>query len=210
MSADIFSATAEVMSWLIDTSSRSAISLTDDVASSAASSSECSSKFSNPLQESLRGQGLETKLLDPSEVLPVVGHDGFTPGRHGHLKNHVIPDIPQKGSPEEEYLLKLGHAADVVEDVADIAPSEVGFLKIAKQGIFVLQDQRNRQGNLELARSDQGQDPEGRTAAGTDGCDGDIRIKNHPGPHHDGIVYDTIDDSQGPVMRTGCWRLRTA
>jgi hypothetical protein len=66
-----------------------------------------------------------------------------------------------------------------------------GFLEAPKQDVFVLQDQRNRYGYLEFPRPDQGQNPEGGTAVGTDGGNGNIRVNDHLRARHGGIACDT-------------------
>jgi hypothetical protein len=102
------------------------------------------------LEELAGSEDLNAEGCDCGKVADVVRDDGEAFCGDGELSHHVVVGISQERSPKEKDLLPVRERADAVDEVADVAWFE-GSSDVAKQNIFVLEDQRNRDGWLEVA-----------------------------------------------------------
>ena len=154
MSADIFSATAELISWLIETPSRSATSASLRCRDSGSLRFKTRSFHTSQLaEEAGRSDRSDTESLDPGEVTDVVSDDGAAVRRDGRFGNHVILRILQERSPQEGNLLPRGDNAHVVDEMADVARAQPRRVGMPKKCVLVLQHEGHRDDDLERAPS---------------------------------------------------------
>src|SRR5438552_2211808 len=82
---------------------------------------------------------------------PIVRDDGVTSRGHRQLKNHVVARIREARPPKKENGLVSGHCTQIVQKTSYRRRLPSPGARLAHENVFILQDKRHRQGNVESA-----------------------------------------------------------
>jgi hypothetical protein len=109
----------------------------------------------------------------------------------------IVPRVLQKGPPKEMNYVSASDTANIVENVVDVGMCKADLPRDPLGRVFVLNDERNRNVDLEIAAFKQHEQPKGRAAARAQSGNKNIRIDDNL-PFHIGIIYDTILSVKSP------------
>ena len=116
-------------------------------------------------QELSRRHDLQPETWSAREIPDVVRDDGVASCSDRGLQHHVVLGIAEEWSPKEEDRLLMRKCAERIEHFGDVGPLEWAAADLAHESIFVLDDERHGDRDVERALLQLGDEPIRRTIA---------------------------------------------